>query len=186
MEDTNVQRESAAGRFTWLWMIAAVVLIGLFMVWLGATTEPSQVSVVEEEAEEDSSIVTVPVDTFATRSDSYVGQEIRLRDLPVASLLGPRMFWTQLPGDQEGITTPYLLALDSALVADSVAVQSGETVTVVGQVHSVTDSVLTEWIETGTITEAQRIEAEFATSYFEVRRMRRPGSQDGGSSSEES
>lgn len=178
MEETNVERGSAESRLTWLWMTVAIVMIGGFLVWLGATSEPTQVSVVEE-AEEDASIATVPVDTFAARSASYAGQEIRLRDIRVASLLGSRMFWTQLPGEQQGITTPYLLALDSTLAADSVTVQGGETLTVIGRVEPVTDSVLARWIETGAITESQRLEAEFATSFFQVREVRRAG---GGSS----
>ena len=127
--------------------------------------------------------MTVPVSTFAMETDSFTTEDIRLRDLPVASLLGERMFWTEVPS-QQGMTTPYLLALDDALVADSVAVRTGDTVTVVGRVHPVSDSIVSVWVESGAITEDQRIEAEFATSYFQVTQMRGmsgtgSGGQDG-------
>lgn len=179
MEDTNVERGSAAGRFTWVWAILAVASIGGFLFWLGATSEPTQVSVVEEAPEEDTTVMTVPVSTFAMETDSFMDEDIRLREMPVSSLLGERLFWTEVPS-QQGMMTPYLLALDDALLADSVAVQTGETVTVVGRVHPVSDSVVSAWVESGTITEDQRIEAEFATSYMQVRDLRHVQDQGSG------
>ena len=124
--------------------------------------------------------MTVPTDSFAINAESFAGQEIRLREIPVSSRLGSQMFWTQLPG-QQGMMQPYLLALDSALAADSVTVEPGETVTVVGQVHPVTDSVLNGWVQTGVIEEGQRLEAEFATSFMRVSGVRRAPGGDAGS-----
>lgn len=174
MDEQNVEHRKPAGQYTWLWMILALALVGGFLVWLGVESEPTQIQVVEEDAvEEDTTTAAdVSLDAFAANTDQYAGEDVRLTDIPVASLLGPRMFWTELPGEQAGLTVPYLIALDTAAVADSLGPETGENVTVVGQVFEVTDSVLDGWVQSGVLQEAQRLEAEFASSYLQVRQLR--------------
>src|SRR5690606_42074544 len=45
----RAQRRGAGGRYTWIWMIIAFLMIGGLMAWLAMSGEQSTVIVVEEE-----------------------------------------------------------------------------------------------------------------------------------------
>ena len=89
--------------------------------------------------------------------------------------MGNQAFWIELPNQN-----PFLVRLGSALVQDSVQVQQDQTVTVTGNVHSMSDSVLTAWMADSVITEGQRLEAEFATHFIEATQVQARGGQGGG------
>lgn len=169
MTQTSTERRGSPGRSSnWLWMVTSIAIVVGFMIWLGANSQPSEVVVVEEEAEEavavPSEAVTVELSDFAASVDDFVGQMVRLDGIQVASRLGNEAFWTAPPG---GI--PVLVKLSPALVADGFSVESGETLTVVGQVVAMSDSVLSAWEASGALQgEAQRAEASFATGYLEA------------------
>ena len=168
-ETGSEPKRTSKGGTSLLLMIASFLAIGGFLWWLSISAEPTEVAIVEEEeAEEDAGIPTVEVGTFAADPRSYVGQEIRFRNLSVASTLGPEAFWFQLPNE-----TPYLVKLDSSLVAGGTDFQAGEGIRrVVGTVHEMTDSVLDAWQAAEAFTnETQRIEAEFATTFLEARTL---------------
>lgn len=172
MSETEGTSREEENRLNWLWAVGALVCVAGFLSWLALTTERTQVQVVEAPEEEQSGEValTVPVDSFVATVDRYVdtGTRVRLSRIPVASRVGTQMFWTQLPGEQPGFSATYLIALDSAMVSDSVAVQQGQNVTITGNVTTMTDSLLNQWVSNGTITEDQRLEVSFATTFMRV------------------
>jgi hypothetical protein len=101
----------------------------------------------------------------------YEGQDIRLAGIKVASPLGSALFWVELPSGQG--TVPYLIKADSTKVAGGKAVASGDVVVVTGNVHPVTDSVLTAWQAQGVLKDdAQLNEAAYATTYLDALRVR--------------
>ncbi|MBI4520706.1 MAG: hypothetical protein HY701_07695 [Gemmatimonadetes bacterium] len=157
--------------------LLAVVAIGsvfAFMYWLYETGERTSVAVVpvREEAATDTVFAPVPPTqwaTFGTEPDSYVGMRLRLDSVQVASRLGNQAFWTQLPNQ-----TPFLVRLDSGVVASGLTVAGGDVLRVLGTVHRMTDSVLRDWQRQGVLADAsQRAEAEFATSFLQVDRAER-------------
>lgn len=166
MAEIKVEKKSAA-QYTWVWVALSLVLMGGFFYWLAVSSEPTTLQVVEDdEAAEDAGVLEVHPAEFASNPRGYPGQEIRLRNIIVASRLGAHAFWTELPNDQ-----PFLVRLDDAILAEGASVQGGQRVTVVGTVHQMTDSILAAWEEQGAIDEATRPEAEFATDFLEARRI---------------
>lgn len=164
----GAQTRGAAGRFTTPLAVLAVVSVLGFLYWLYVTAEPTAVAVVEEAPADTAFAAVAPTDwaTFATGPRSYVGMRLRFDEIKVVSRLGNAAFWTNLPDE-----TPFLVRLDSALVAQGFAVTSGDLVRIIGTVHEMTDSVLDAWQQSGVLAdEMQRAEAEFATLFIEVER----------------
>ena len=180
MADINVERRRSGGGLTWVLALAAVVVVGGFLYWLGASSEPTSVAVVEGEAADSAdagpAATAVALGTFANAPDSYDGQTIRLESVDVASRLGNEAFWIQLPNQ-----VPYLIKLDSAALSQAAAIQAGGKVTVTGPVRMMNDSVLGAWEQRGVLQGTQRDEASFATSFLEAVRVQpaRGGQQSG-------
>lgn len=167
-------------------MIAAFLVIAAFLWWLSATavgtTGPVEVAEADTTDAEGSLATRVELVDLQTRPDSLLGQEIRVAGANVASRMGAQAFWIELPNQN-----PFLVRLAPALVRDSVQVQQNQTVTVVGAMHAMSDSVLNAWVADTVISEGQRLEAEFATHFIEARQLSRQGGgpqqddgQDGG------
>lgn len=148
-------------------MILAFVTIGGFLYWLNVSAEPTSVAIEEarDTTSEDPMVPTVALNTFANNPMEYENERIRLRDLEVASTLGPEAFWFQLPSED-----PYLVKLDSTLVAMGTQVSSGDVAQrIEGRVHAMSDSVLDAWEAQGAFTnETHRLEAEYATSFIQA------------------
>jgi hypothetical protein len=95
---------------TTILMIAALVLIAGLFLWLSTTAQPTQIAVVEEpdsaaDADAmDGDVADVTLAEFATGPQGFQSLSIRLRDVAVASTLGARNFWIQLPNNR-----PYLI-----------------------------------------------------------------------------
>lgn len=180
MAETGTSRTSQTGRKALL-MTVAFLLIGGFLWWLSITAEPTSVAIVEEEesADDDPAVPTVELAAFSTDPRQYEGQQIRLRNVPVASMLGQQAFWFQLSNQ-----TPYLVKVDSTLAAAGVDVRTRDRIErVVGTVHVMSDSVLDAWDAQGAFTnETQRIEAEFATSFLQATSLDIAPRQGGGGS----
>jgi hypothetical protein len=154
----------------------AVALIVGFLVWLALVSEPTTVAIEDArggrggEEQIEPGVTTVPGDEFGTQPLQYQGQQIRLTGVQVASRLGAQAFWVELPTQPQPL--PYLIRLDTTLVRQGFAVQSGQSYNVTGQVYAMTDSVLSAWEQQGVLQdEMQRMEAEFASSFLEVRRI---------------
>lgn len=149
-------------------MIVAFVVIGGFMWWLGqqaAAERAIQQAQEEEAAAEDTvtTVQTVPVGDIEVDASPYEGQEIRIAGTNVASLLGEQGFWLETPGGN-----PFLVSKGPAVQAEGVDVTPGSRVTAVGTIRAMSDSVLTAWVDGGSIAEGDRIVAEFATHYLEA------------------
>lgn len=178
MADINVEREPARNYSTIL-AVVSVVLIAGFLWWLGVSSEPTQVAVIEDEVADTAGVgeearMDVTLAQIAAGPEAYVGRELAVRDVAVSSRMGAQAFWTELPNNQ-----PFLIKLDSTLIASQETVSSGERMLVRGMMHAMTDSVLTAWEASGAIRdEMERAEAEFAQQFLEASRLRRAAADD--------
>jgi len=168
-----VQRRGQGGGVpTWLVAVVAVAMVGGLLVWLAMTAEPSGSGMVVAEEAPDSAamaaeqIPAVGLETFAGRESQYVGQDVRFTAAPVDSRLGARAFWIKLPN--QGL---FLVRKP----ADADAVAPNDVVAVAGPVLEMTDSVVTEWIQSGAITQDQELEARYATAYLDASFVRSVG-----------
>lgn len=146
-------------------MLLSFLAIAGFLYWLSVRAVPTEVAVAEPE--EESMANEVALAEFSAATESYVGQEVSLRGIPVTTLLGAHAFWTNLADVQN---TPYLIHLSSDLLADSVTAVAGATVDVMGTVLAMSDSVLDAWEAAGAFTngETDRFQAEFAENFMEI------------------
>jgi hypothetical protein len=161
---------TTAGQYTWVWMIVALVLIAAFVAWLAVASEPTGVAVREGPAEDTGGVTTVPGGELGLQPGNYLGEPVRLEGLQVASRLGAQAFWVELPTQPQ--PRPFLIKLDTALVRQGFAVQSGQRLNVTGQVHAMTDSVIRAWQEIGAVRDdAESGEAQFATHFLEANRI---------------
>lgn len=179
----RAQRRGAGGRYTWIWMIIAFLMIGGLMAWLAMSGEQSTVIVVEEEDLGAAGAVAITTDDLVENASGLRGQVVSLAGIQVVSLVGPQAFWIQLPNQN-----PYLIKLGPELVASGVAVRSGEVVSVSGRIVAMTDSVLAAWQQEGAITdEGQRMEAEYVLgqTFLEAREIERSDAAAEGSAAPE-
>jgi len=150
-------------------MILAFAVIGGFMYWLnGQAAAERALRIVEDTVEADEGVymgTAATIDPVNLQRDAapYEGQEVRVVDLSVASMLGTQGFWLQLPNGN-----PFLVSKSAALMAESPAVTPGELATVIGRVMTINDSVLSSWSGAGTIGDGDRLAAEFATHFIEA------------------
>ena len=93
-----------------------------------------------------------------TGAAGLAGQTVRVNGMKVVSRLGPRGFWVELPNKN-----PFLV-----VTAAESTVNPNEVVDVVGTVTQMNDSILTDWVSSGAITENQKLEAEFATEFIQA------------------
>lgn len=165
--DRTGTRRGAANLAIPLMIVAFLAMLG-FMWWLWQTAEPTASMIEEADSavvDEGANMAATDVDpaSLQTGAADFAGQTVRLRDMSVVSRLGPKGFWVELPN-----RNPFLVRVAGP---DSATVQSGQTVTVVGQMVSMNDSILTDWVTTGAISEDQRLEAEFATEFLEAEQV---------------
>ena len=154
-------------------MVLSFAVIGYFLFWLNgqAAIERAATAVVEDttDIEPDdpatagaTSIVAADVMTGA---GAFEGQLVRMEPTEVASAIGRAGFWLDLPSG------PFLVAYSPELLADSVTAAPGSTVTVVGTVVAMSDSVAASWFEAGRIGEGDQLAASFATHFIEAQRI---------------
>lgn len=154
-------------------MILTFIVIGGFFYWLflQAQDQKAQEAVKLQEAAA-ARAAAYPDARDITGADlekdptSLSGALVRLEALPVASALGTQGFWVQLPNKN-----PFLVSLDDSLKADTLSVQAGQMVEVVGQIRAMSDSAVNAWVASGAITEGDKLAAQFATSYLQARHV---------------
>ena len=158
-------RRGAAGALSVYLMAGAFLSAAGLMAWLWVRAAPVEVEIVEggPVMEEDTPTV-VATDVFGANPMAQVGMLIRLNGLPVQSPVGSEAFFTQVPGQANS----YLVKMVPGVVTSGVVVEGGETVSVVGLVHAMSDSVADAWVASGGISEGDRILAVFAESFFEA------------------
>ncbi len=166
MADIDVA-ETPKGGNSWIWPLVAAVAVLALMFWLANRTEEITTAVPMEAdtaASADTAAVgggtTVALAAIAAAPDSFANQTVTVADAQVAAKLGDRAFWAQIPG-----ANPFLVVLAPA-VANPEAVVSGSPVSITGTVSAVSDSVVAQWVAEGSIPEASRDAAAFATHYF--------------------
>ncbi len=169
MADIKVERTDGRGGTTWILAALSVIAVVAFLWWLSVKAQPTEVQVAEAA---DSTGTQAPIDAtevslnqLASDVDGYRGQTIRVPDMEVASLVGQHAFWVQLPN-----SVPFLVKLDSTAMPSRAQLQTGSRLTVTGTVLPMSDSVLNAWVSQGTITDSQKNEASFATTFMEGRR----------------
>lgn len=156
-------RTGAANLGTPLMLVSFAMVAGLIF-WLRANAEPTQVVVTEPEEVTSGSVVSMQA--FSGDTKSFMDREIELRDIPVASALGPHSFWTTLTDAND---TPYLVHLSADLAGAGTTANPGSLVDIVGTVTAMSDSILNEWEAAGAFPgPADRIQAEFAEDFLEI------------------
>jgi hypothetical protein len=150
-------------------MILAFAVLGGFLYWLSGqvateralTAAADSAAAAEAAPEYTGTAQTITGEQIQMDAAPFLGEEVRLVDMPVASRLGTQGFWIEMPNGN-----PFLVSMDSTLQASGLEVQQGDTTTVIGRVMAIGDSVLTAWTDAGTIGEGDRLAAEFATHFL--------------------
>ena len=165
---------------SWLAASVAALTVVLFLAWLASRRQPESVAVVEPTpnapangaADTGAMLVTPEELNNAARVTELRGQDVRLERAEVISAMGTQLFWLQLPGG-----TPYLVKLDSALVAAGTQAPATGHFQIVGRVLEKSGAVLDRWQQSGVLTsDGDRQQAEYGTSYIEARRLQPAGS----------
>jgi hypothetical protein len=161
-----------------LMILSFVVVVG-FLYWLNVTAEPTEIVVVEEEDDTGSGASAIlDVSDFLEDPSQYEGQVVEVTDARVASRLGPQAFWIG-PDD-----APFLVKMDSALVASGQQILMEQRVNLLGTVLSMTDSAHAAWDAQGAFpSDGDRIVAEFAigSPFLEISFVERAAPAGGGS-----
>ncbi len=164
-------------------MIIAFAVIGGFMYWLSdqADAERAAREVVEETIEEpdanaapDVALGDVP---GGFNADDYLGQRVRGAGFEVASMLGTQGFWLNTPSG------PFLVVWSDAQLAEGATAAQGDIVNVTGEMTAMDVAVIDGWMTAETITENDRIIAEFATHYLLAEDVEMVGGGSGGADS---
>ena len=158
-------RRGEAGALSVYLMAGAFLSVAGLMAWLFVRAAPVEVEIVEGGPVMDEDTPTVvATDVFGANPMAQEGMLIRLDGLSVQSPVGSEAFFTQVPGH----TSSYLVKMVPGVVTSGVVVEGGATVSVVGMVHLMSDSVADAWVASGGISEGDRILAIFAESFFEA------------------
>lgn len=151
-------------------MLAAFVAMGGFLYWLYVTAEPTQPAVVgiEEDSAEAATQTGMMVepDSLKTSPERYEGQQIRVENVEVTQNMGRTTMFVDLPESANLPPQSFLVRIGPAIDSAAAAPQSGSRVTVVGTLAAMSDSIVTDWIDSGSITETDRLLVEFATHFM--------------------
>jgi len=170
-------------------MILAFAVIGGFMFWLNGQADAERAAqvaaaIAAAEAEEESraaTVETVGIGDIEVDPGPFVGTKLRSEGA-VASMLGSQGFWLATPSGN-----PFLVSWSEELLAEGATVAMGDTVAVEGVITTMEPLTLVQWSTNQTISETDRIVAEFATHFIAADRvdvMRGEGSVEGDSGSE--
>jgi hypothetical protein len=124
--------------------------------------DPSADQVAEEEP-----VVEVPVmpefteiqaEQLQTGAAAFRGQMVRVDGVRVMSLVGTKGFWVELPN-----RNPFLVRTE-----DDTTVEPSQLVDIVGTITAVSESLVSDWVASGSIDESDKLIVEFATDFIEV------------------
>lgn len=174
-------RRGAANMTPVLMILAFAAIVG-FLVWLGATAEPTEPVVVEEEEPEETmdslemAATEVSPSVLRQSPGDVEGELVRIQ-APVAQNLGPIAFFLELEN-------PFPVAFSQELrEAGAETPPGGASVVVTGTVRAFNDSILNDWGEEGLVSSSDLTLMEFGSTHFiDALRLRnaRPGSGGGG------
>jgi hypothetical protein len=159
-------RRGEAGALSLYLMAGAFLSAGALMAWLFVRAAPVEVEVVEggEVREEMASAPVVDNGVFGGNPMAHEDMRVRLNGLLVINVLGPQAFQIEVPNQ----ANPYLVGMLPDALRDDEVVEYQSTVSLIGSVHVMSDSVADAWVASGAIPEGQRIIAIFAESFFEA------------------
>jgi hypothetical protein len=158
-------RRGEAGALSVYLMAGAFLSAVGLMAWLWVRAAPVEVEVVEGGSGGEEVVPTVvATSTFGTNPTAQAGMLIQLNEIPVQSRVGSEAFFVEVAG-QPG---PYLVKLTPEVAMSGVVIENGATVSLVGEVYAMSDSVADAWVASGGISEGDRILAVFAESFFEA------------------
>ena len=159
-------RKGAVPGLSVILMVAAFVVVGGFLAWLNVEAADTEVAVVEDAsggADALGGAPTVDVSVFGADPMAHADGVIRINNVEAQSAVGTQAFFVDI-----GQPIPYLIRMGDRVAADGVVVASGATVSVVGQVYAMSDSVADDWVANGTLTEDDKILATIGSSYMEI------------------
>ncbi len=172
----NASRRGAANLGMPL-MIAAFVVVGVFMYWLYMQSEAERqlelqeaARVAAEQAERDAMGQILDVTALQMDASPYMGRIISVEDAAVAGRLGTQGVWLEMPNGN-----PFLVSFSEGVKAEGVSVDAGQTATITGTVLAMSDSVATAWVASGSISEGDQLAAQFATHFLDASRVRVTG-----------
>ncbi len=142
-------------------MIASFVLMGGFLYWLSATAEPTPPPAIDEDRQEqDRAPIAnlVAIDDLARTPADYVAQMVRVENTDVAQALGDITFFVNT-------RQPVLVRMHPDMVAAGEPIPSGY-VTVVGRVREMNDSIVSDWVGSGSVSAGNQMLVEFASHYI--------------------
>lgn len=142
--------------------ILAVVAAGGFFYALFLFSEPTQVTLEEEGAEEPPLALGLPA--FQNQIPNLVedGQRVQLDNLLVSSVTSPSLFWFNLPDE-----SPFLVRLELELMESGVMVEEGDVLNLTGRPHAVDEQLLDQWMGVGVLPDdAARALAATADYYL--------------------
>ena len=174
MANDQAPRAAAKSGASFLLMVVAILAIAGLMGWLAMQQRERGATAVAEGAGTDSAAVgtltaEVVSDTaFEQNMRTYRGREIQLPAARFSAGLSPQTFWIELPTGQ-----PFLVKLDSSMVAAGAVPPTGGVLDIVGAVREKDAATLTAWLQQGVLqNEDQRLQAEFGSTYMEARQIR--------------
>lgn len=150
-------------------MAVAILSVGGFMYWINVEARATEVAVVEEDeqVEESAFALDVAVDTFGADPMAFDGTRVRLGPVVVPGVVGSSAFFIQIPG-VNGQPEPYLIKMDSTLIAAGMTVAMGDQLVVVGMVREMNEGVADQWVLDGVISEGEKIIVTFAVNFIEA------------------
>ena len=158
-------RRGEAGSLTVYLMVGAFLVAGGFFVWLSIQAAPVEVVVVEGDEESMATVSTVvDISDFGMNPMAHAATVIELRRLGVLNTMpqSSQTFFVGVPGD-------YLVKMLPEVAVIGGDLEYGATVSVTGTVYAMTDSAKDAWMASGGLAEGDRILADFAESFIEVR-----------------
>ena len=155
---------------TWVWMLGALLVVGVFLVWLGLTAEPSVIEtpVVEDSTPMQMGATGTPVEAseLETNAAAYTGQQIEVTANAIQKM-GDSFVLLSLPSGGG-----FLVKAPQELLA---VIQTPTNMTFVGTVMSKTDALVTEWESIGLLSGTDVLIARTGTLYLDAVDVRPPG-----------
>ena len=152
--DRNSRHRDGARR------VAPLVLLGLVTMIGCGGEEPAADPVVEEEpvVEVMPEFTEIQAEQLQTGAVAFRGQMVRVNGVRVMSLVGTNGFWVELPN-----RNPFLVRTE-----DDTTVEPNQLVDLVGTIMAVSESLVADWVASGSIGESDKLTVEFATDFIEV------------------
>ena len=141
----------------------AVPLVLLILVTVMACGgEQSTDELVEEEPGVEVPVlpefVEIQAEQLQAGAEALRGQMVRVNGIRVLSIVGTNSFWMELPNKN-----PFLVR-----TMDATTVEPDQRVDIVGTVVAVSESLVADWVASGSISETDQLTVEFATDFIEA------------------